>query len=172
MKYSNTPSAIKSRLRRLPKLMKDHMVSARKRDAKECIQYFQSGLLNNEFKLTPLSPRTIEEKIRLGCSKPSSPLYRMGFDQAHTYVKGLRYFKTSNGYVVRMTGRHYDGKIDNHTLLMIHEYGCTLKNGGRIPARPALREAYNKTLKNIQARDGALKKIIEDYLRTGKWNAK
>ena len=172
MKYSNTPSAIKARLKRLPKLLEDHMVSARKRDAKECIQYFQSGLLNNEFKLTPLSPRTIEEKIRLGCSKPSNPLYRMGLDQARTYIKGLRYFKTGNGYVVRMTGRHYDGKIDNHTLLMIHEYGCTLKNGGRIPARPALHEAYNRTLKNIQVRDGALKKTIEDYLRTGKWNAK
>ena len=172
MKYSNTPSAIKQRINRLPLLMKDHMDSRRKRDAKDLIRYFQSGLLNNEFKLTPLSPRTIEEKIRLGVSKPSNPLYRLGFDGAYTYVKGLKYFKTTDGYVVRMVGKHHDSKIDNHGLLMIHEYGCTLKNGGKIPARPALHRAYERVLQDIRKRDGALRKSIGDYLRTGKWNAK
>lgn len=172
MKYKNNVNAVKARIRRLPKIYEDHIVVARKRDANMCIEYWRSGILNDEFKLAPLAPSTLAQKIRLGCERPASPLYRLGFEGAHTYIKGLRMFRTKNGYVLRMTGKHHDSKIDNHGLLMIHEYGCVLRNGGRIPARPALHRAYEKTLKDIKKNDKALKSVINEYLRTGQWSKK
>lgn len=169
MKYSQKTSAIKARIRRLPKIYQDHIDTMRKRDAKEFIEYWRSGILNNEFKLTPLADSTIARKIRLGMARPQNPLYGLGFEGAYTYIKGMRVFRTRDGYVVRMTGKHHDSKIDNHGLLIIHEYGCTLKNGGRLPARPAMHEAYKRVLKDIKKRDSAMADKINEFLRSGKW---
>lgn len=169
MTYSQTTSAIKARLKRLPKIYKDKIDTMRKRDAKDFITYWRSGILNNEFKLTPLADSTIQRKIRLGMSRPQNPLYGLGLEGAHTYIKGMRIFRTAKGYVVRMTGKHHDSKIDNHGLLLIHEYGCTLKNGGRIPARPAMQEAYKRVLEDIKKRDSAMVDKINTYLRSGVW---
>lgn len=166
MNYSNTPSAVRQRIRRLPKILGEIVDTMRKRDAEHVIQYWRSGLLNNSFNLAPLSPATIQKKIKQKYSAPNNPLYGLGMDGAYTYIKGLRYFKTKNGYVVRMTGRHHDSKIDNKGLLMIHEYGCNLKNG-RIPARPALHMAYEQLLKEIQQRDASVTDAINVYLKTG-----
>lgn len=169
MTYSQTTSAIKQRIKRLPKIYKDKIDTMRKRDAKDFIAYWRSGILNNEFKLTPLADSTIQRKIRLGMSRPQNPLYGLGLEGAYTYIKGMRIFRTAKGYVVRMTGKHHDSKIDNHGLLLIHEYGCTLKNGGRIPARPAMQEAYKRVLEDIKKRDSAMVDKINDYLRSGVW---
>ena len=169
MIYSQKTSAIKARLKRLPKIYEDRIDTMRKRDAKDFISYWRSGILNNEFKLTPLADSTIQRKIRLGMARPQNPLYGLGFEGAHTYIKGMRIFRTAKGYVVRMTGKHHDSKIDNHTRLRIHEYGCTLKNGGRLPARPAMHEAYKRVLKDIKKRDSAIADKINDYLRSGVW---
>ena len=169
MTYSQKTSAIKARIKRLPKIYKDHIEAVRKRDADEYISYWKSGLLNNEFKLTPLADSTIQRKIRLAYTKPQNPLYGLGLEGAHTYIKGMRIFRTKDGYVARMTGKHHDSKIDNHGLLLIHEYGCVLKNGGRIPARPAMHEAYKRVLKNIKKRDSAMMSKINAYLRSGVW---
>lgn len=169
MKYSQNVEAVKQRVRRLPKLYQDYISTARKRDGHDFIKYWQSGLLNNEFKLTPLDPKTIKRKIRMGYSRPQNPLYGLGLDGSYTYIKGMRLFRTSKGYVVRMTGRHHDSKIDNHGLLMIHEYGCVLRNGGRIPPRPVMQKAYEKVLSDISKRDQALLGRISNFLRSGKW---
>ena len=169
MIYSQKTSAIKARIKRLPKIYNDRIDTMRKRDAKDFISYWRSGILNNEFKLTPLADSTIQRKIRLGMARPQNPLYGLGFEGAHTYIKGMRVFRTAKGYVVRMTGKHHDSKIDNHILLLIHEYGCTLKNGGRIPARPAMHEAYKRVLKDIKKRDSAMADKINAYLRSGIW---
>lgn len=169
MKYSQKTSAIKARLKRLPKIYMDHIESARKRDAKDFISYWRSGILNNEFKLTPLADSTIQRKIRLGMTKPQNPLYGLGLEGAHTYIKGMRIFRTAKGYVVRMTGKHHDSNVDNHTLLLIHEYGCVLKNGDRLPARPAMQEAYKRVLKDIKKRDSAMADKINAFLRSGIW---
>lgn len=172
MKYSQKTSAIKARIRRLPKMYMDYIKSARKRDANAFITYWRSGILNNEFKLTPLADSTIQRKIRLGMTRPQNPLYGLGFEGAYTYIKGMRIFRTDKGYVVRMTGKHHDSDVDNRTLLLIHEYGCTLKNGGRIPARPAMHEAYKRVLKDIEKRDSAIADIISTYLRSGVWQTR
>ena len=169
MTYSQKTSAIKARMKRLPKIYKDYIYTARKRDANDFISYWKSGLLNNEFKLTPLADRTIQYKIQLAYAKPQNPLYGLGLEGAHTYIKGMRIFRTAKGYVARMTGKHHDSKIDNHGLLLIHEYGCTLKNGSRIPARPAMHEAYKRVLKDIKKRDSAMMSKINAYLRSGVW---
>lgn len=169
MIYSQKTSAIKARIKRLPKIYKDRIDTMRKRDAKDFISYWRSGLLNNEFKLTPLADSTIQRKIRLGMARPQNPLYGLGLEGAYTYIKGMRIFRTAKGYVVRMTGKHHDSKIDNHGLLLIHEYGCTLKNGGRLPARPAMHEAYKRVLKDIKKRDSAMIDKINSYLRSGVW---
>lgn len=169
MTYSQKTSAIKARIKRLPKIYEDRIDTMRKRDAKDFISYWRSGILNNEFKLTPLADSTVARKIRLKMARPQNPLYGLGFEGAHTYIKGMRIFRTKDGYVVRMTGKHHDSKIDNHGLLLIHEYGCTLKNGGRIPARPAMQEAYKKVLGDIKSRDSAMTDKINEYLRSGKW---
>lgn len=169
MTYSQKTSAIKARIRRLPKIYMDYIKSARKRDANAFITYWRSGILNNEFKLTPLADSTIQRKIRLGMARPQNPLYGLGLEGAYSYIKGMRIFHNDKGYVVRMTGKHHDSKIDNHTLLLVHEYGCTLKNGGRIPARPAMHEAYKRVLEDIKGRDSAMTGKINDYLRSGIW---
>ena len=169
MTYSQKTSAIKARIRRLPKIYEDRIKTMRKRDVNDFISYWRSGILNNEFKLTPLADSTIQRKIRLGMSRPQNPLYGLGFEGAYTYIKGMRIFRTDKGYVVRMTGKHHDSKVDNHTLLLIHEYGCTLKNGGRIPARPAMHEAYKRVLEDIKKRDSAMMSKINAYLRSGVW---
>lgn len=169
MTYSQKTSAIKARIKRLPKIYKDKIDTMRKRDANDFIAYWRSGILNNEFKLTPLADSTVARKIRLGMARPQNPLYGLGFEGAHTYIKGMRVFRTANGYVVCMTGKHHDSKIDNHGLLLIHEYGCVLNHGGRLPARPAMHEAYKKVLKDIKKRDGAMAGKINEYLRSGEW---
>ena len=169
MTYSQKTSAIKARIKRLPKIYKDKIDTMRKRDANDFIVYWRSGILNNEFKLTPLADSTVARKIRLGMARPQNPLYGLGFEGAHTYIKGMRVFRTANGYVVRMTGKHHDSKIDNHGLLLIHEYGCVLNHGGRLPARPAMHEAYKRVLKDIKKRDGAMAGKINEYLRSGEW---
>lgn len=169
MKYSQRTEVVKARIRRLPKIFHDKITSARKRDAKDFIAYWRSGILNNEFKLTELADETIAKKIRLGYSRPQNPLYGLGLEGSYTYIKGMRAFRTDAGYVVRMVGRHHDSKVDNHTLLLIHEYGCPLKNGGRIPPRPAMHEAYKRVLKDIRKRDSAMAKSINRYIRSGKW---
>lgn len=169
MTYSQNTKAVKARIKRLPRIYKDKIESARKRDANEFINYWRSGLLNNEFKLTPLVDSTIKRKIRLAYAKPQNPLYGLGLEGAHTYIKGMRAYRTKKGYVVRMVGKHHDSKIDNHGLLMIHEYGCTYKDGHRLPARPAMHEAYKRVLKDIKKRDSAMAKSINHYLRSGEW---
>lgn len=169
MKYSQNVEAVRQRVRRLPQLYKDYVSTARKRDAKDLIAYWRSGLLNNEYKLTPLSQSTIDRKIRLGYTRPQNPLYGLGMDGSHTYIKGLRLFRTSKGYVVRMTGRHHDSKIDNLGLLRIHENGCILRNGGRLPPRPVLKESYRRVLQDIKERDSAMADRINEYLRSGRW---
>lgn len=166
MKYSNSVGAVKQRIRRLPKLIGTEIETMRKRDAQRLIELWRSGLLNGEFKLTPLSQATINKKIKLGYNAPTNPLYGLGMDGAHTYIKGLRYFKKSKGYVVRMTGKHHDSKIDNKGLLLIHEYGCNTPHG-RIPARPALNMAYKELMKEIKNRDKAITDAINQYLKTG-----
>lgn len=169
MTYSQNVKAVQARIKRLPRIYKDKIESMRKRDANDFITYWRSGLLNNEFKLTPLADSTIARKIRLAYAKPQNPLYGLGFEGAHTYIKGMRVFRTKEGYVVRMTGKHHDSKIDNHGLLLIHEYGCTYKDGHRLPARPAMHEAYKRVLKDIKKRDSAMTKSINHYLRSGEW---
>lgn len=169
MTYSQNVKAVQARIRRLPRIYKDKIESMRKRDANDFITYWRSGLLNNEFKLTPLADSTIARKIRLAYAKPQNPLYGLGFEGARTYIKGMRIFRTKEGYVVRMVGKHHDSKIDNHGLLLIHEYGCTYKDGHRLPARPAMHEAYKRVLKDIKKRDSAMVKSINRYLRSGEW---
>jgi hypothetical protein len=169
MTYSQNVKAVQARIKRLPRIYKDKIESMRKRDANDFIAYWRSGLLNNEFKLTPLADSTIARKIRLAYAKPQNPLYGLGFEGAHTYIKGMRIFRTKEGYVVRMTGKHHDSKIDNHGLLLIHEYGCTYKDGHRLPARPAMHEAYKRVLKDIKKRDSAMTRSINRYLRSGEW---
>jgi len=169
MTYSQNVKAVQARIKRLPRIYKDKIESMRKRDANDFITYWRSGLLNNEFKLTPLADSTIARKIRLAYAKPQNPLYGLGFEGAHTYIKGMRVFRTKEGYVVRMTGKHHDSKIDNHGLLLIHEYGCTYKDGHRLPARPAMHEAYKRVLKDIKKRDSAMTRSINRYLRSGEW---
>ena len=66
MTYSQKTSAIKARIKRLPKIYKDKIDTMRKRDANDFIVYWRSGILNNEFKLTPLADSTVARKIRLG----------------------------------------------------------------------------------------------------------
>lgn len=164
MRYSDKVAAINARIRRLPRLYEDYIKSSRDRDADRFIGYWKSGILNNEYKLTPLKAETVARKVRQGCARPNNPLYGLGEEGAHTYIKGMRKFRTKDGYVVRMTGKHHDSKVDNHALLLIHEYGL-----GNNPKRPVMHESYKRTLEHIVTEDKAMVKTINEYLRNGKW---
>ncbi|MBD5584146.1 MAG: hypothetical protein HDQ88_03620 [Clostridia bacterium] len=164
MKYSDRVAAVNARIKRLPRLYEDYIKSSRDRDADKYIGYWKSGILNNEYKLTPLKPETVVRKMKQGCARPTSPLYGLGLEGAHTFIKGMRKFRTSEGYVVRMTGKHHDSEIDNHALLLIHEYGL-----GNNPKRPAMHKSYARVLEDIKRDDRAMVKTINQYIRNGKW---
>lgn len=98
--------------------------------------------------LTPrLKPSTIKSKRQKGMPFPQTPLYGWGLTSKNSMINGLRVETTGKGgWRLRPFGKH--DKISMQKLFAIHEYGATLKNGGKIPARKPLRravEAYKKS---------------------------
>jgi hypothetical protein len=171
--FSTNWSAVKQRIRRIPKIAEGIADMQRSRDADELISIWRNGLINNSFSLVPLKPDTKARKARLGYRYPSSPLYGLGLEGSKTYIKGMRKYKTKRGYTVHMiNGKHHKSKLPLSALFVVHEYGTTIeKRDGtiiQIPARSAMHKAYAKLLRKLKAKDPSIefKLAINQYIKT------
>jgi hypothetical protein len=135
--------AIKKRIQRLPKKIGDTLETSSKKDALRFIKNYRDGIRNNTFGLEALKPETITRKRKRHYSRPESPLYGLGMDGTRTYTSGIRPYKTKKGWRVRVINiKHHSADVSVETLFHVHEYGAVI----RIPARPAFKRAYEKTL--------------------------
>jgi hypothetical protein len=173
--FSSNWTAVRQRIRRLPRLVEGVADAQRKRDAHELVTLWRSGIRDRKLHLLPLVPATIRKKIWSDYAKPRTPLYGLGLDGPRTYIKGMRVFKTKNGYRVQMIdGKHHKSNLTLKSLFIVHEYGTTInkKNGGtfRIPSRPAMQRSYEALLRSIARRDPQeeLVKATEEFIRTGR----
>jgi hypothetical protein len=109
------------------------------------IKLFQEKLINGDFK-PRLKRSTVRQKRRKGYDLPETPLYGRGLRVKSSMINGLKPFKTKNGvWRIRPTGKHQ--KMAMSKLFAIHEFGATLKNGGKIAARKPI----GKTVKAYKA---------------------
>lgn len=169
--FSTKWTAVRQRVRRLPKIAEGVADAQRKRDAHELVSRWRFGIENNTLGLEKLRPLTRARKVRLGYRRPSSPLYGLGLEGARTYIKGMRVFRKRRGYSVRMiNGRHHKSKLPLSALFVVHEYGATTRKGVRIPPRPAMQKAYAQVLRRLKSNDPAKEfgAAVNEYIRTGK----
>lgn len=150
-KFSTKYAAVKSRIRRLPKLVEQTADTFSKKDAVALIETFQDGIKNDSFGLTRLKNKTILAKAKQGKPKPATPLYGDGETEDDSYINLFAIRKIKNGYrVFARWAKHHSAGIPLRDLFEIHEKGALIKmaNGGiiRIPPRPAFSKAFRRFL--------------------------
>lgn len=167
-KFSSNFEAVRSRIRRLPKMLEKIAETQNKKDAKGIINEYQAGLKKNNLGLQKLHPFSIEKKIENGYSKPRNPLYGEGDSLDRTLYNGIEIKKKGNRYYVQFSRKkHHKAKLTIAQLQRIHEngaviavtprmraflhwYGLHLKATTqviRIPPRQAFSKAVNKYLR-------------------------
>jgi len=185
-KFSKHYEAVKTRVRRLPKLMISQMKAHARRDANGVIKEFRDGISNDALMLRRLRPLTIESKARRALESPETPLYGLGMEDRRSYVNMLHVKKVGDRmYVVRPKPGYHHGKrwpgdqakkqIKLKDLFDVHEYGAVINNAFgrgivvRIPPRPALRFAYKKYIRRRARQDPAVavRVAIAKYVRMG-----
>jgi len=173
-KFSKHFEAVKSRVRRLPKMMIGHLKAHARKDANGVIEEFKDGIANDSLRLERLRPATIESKERHGLGQPTTPLFGLGLEDRRSYVNMLHVRKVAERmYVVRPKPGYHHGKTEPgdppkkavklKDLFDVHEYGALIANAFgkgivvRIPPRPALRFAYKKYIRRRAREDPAVK---------------
>lgn len=174
-KLSQTADAVRKRKAALPALAEGLMRSSRRGDADSLIAYFRSGIAERRFRLAPLKPATVKAKARRGQSSPSAPLYGEGLPEARSYVRALKRYRLSRGWVVRFpAARHHSSELTVDKLHEVHEYGAVFVskagNAWRMPARPALTKAYERVLADLRRRDPSaeVRRACAEHLRDGR----
>lgn len=184
--FSKHYEAVRSRVRRLPKLMISQMKAHARKDANGVIKEFHDGIKNDSLRLQRLKPATIESKERRGLMQPETPLYALGLEDKRSYVNMLHVRKVGDRmYVVRPKHGYHHGKrwpgdepkqkIKLKDLFDVHEYGAVINNAFgkgimvRIPPRPALRYAYKKYIRRRAREDPAVavRIAIAKYIKAG-----
>lgn len=175
IQFSTNWAAVKQRIRKIPTIAEGVAAMQRARDADDLIATWRAGLTGNTFRLVPLKQKTVDRKIALSYRYPTHPLYGLGLEGSYTYIKGMRKFRTKNGFVVRMIdGKHHTSKLSLASLFVVHEYGATImSSSGRpiiIPARPAMQKAYTRVLNRLKAQDPSLefRLAINQFILTGR----
>lgn len=106
-------------------------------------------LVEDSIKLGYLTPKlkkdTIKSKRSKGYLYPEHPLYGLGEENGKSMLRGLRVRKIKNGWRLAPEGKHHSG-LSQQTIWTIHEFGATLTNGGKIPAR----KPFKTALKNFR----------------------
>lgn len=147
---------IEKRLKSTQPLIVQLAFAFTKAEAKRFINNFQNGIRQNNFKLTPLAPITVEKKRDEGLPKPTVPLYGAGDDKkTNSYINMLRILKLKNGWKVYPSRKkHWKSKLKLNELFEIHEYGSLIQTKNaviRIPPRPAFLKAKLRTLNQAKA---------------------
>ena len=190
-KFSEKIKAINRRVDKLPKLLNMKLSAATKKRAELFIKIFQAGIRNREFGLKRLSSATIEQKVKRGYTKPSTPLYGAGDSEQNSLLNVFLIKKLKNGWqVYPRNARHHKSKLKLKWLLAIHEEGAIIRVTDRmrrflhyigihlradtmlirIPPRPAQRLAYQEMLRQIAKEDPVpdIKKAIKKLMNEGK----
>lgn len=190
-KLSKDVEAIRSRMRRLPKLVHDAMDSQVKKDAVNVIKEYQHGIRNNSFGLARLSGATVQQKKSEGMSKPSTPLYGEGDARPNSLINALSIRKIKNGYrLFRRKAKHHASELPLNVLLSIHENGAIIKVTPRmrsflhyigihlkqdtklirIPPRPVVDKAIARVLRKKKRGEPAasVRKAINELIKTGR----
>jgi len=176
LKTSRAFEQKKARIRKLPKIGEEMMMGMRKKDAYDLIMIFHDGIKNDSFGLKRLMDLSIEHKKSMGYAKPTYPLYGKGDDdKKKSFMNMMRMRRLKNGWKIYPSwGRHHKANLELRHLLMIHEYGCLIKqkNGNiiRIPPRPAWLYAKNRFFRKLSAsqEDKDRKSALTEYIQTGK----
>jgi hypothetical protein len=175
VKYSKNFDDIEKRLKRIPHLVEETMYTVTKKDATDFIRAFRSNIKFKRLSLTPLHPKTIGIKEKLGYSKPKTPLYGAGDDKDNSYINMFGLKKIKNGWkVYPRWAQHHRVAIQLRELLIIHEYGAIIetKDGGlqRIPPRPVVFQTYRDSLNKRKKKDNSkeIKKAINQYIQISK----
>lgn len=189
-KFSTNFQAVKSRIKRLPKLVSETADTIAKKDAVAVIEAFREGIKQNTFNLKPLLEVSRQNKIKQGYSRPSNPLYGKGEDDDRSYINVLKIRKIKNGYRIFLSWKkHHSGNISLRLLFFIHEKGAIIRvtekmrvflhvvgihlktttNLIRIPPRPTFRKAFNRALRRKARQENvdAVKKAILQIIKTG-----
>lgn len=167
-KPSKNFEAIRSRMRRLPKLINGAMDASAKKDIISVIEEYQKGIYRNNFGLQGLNDQTIRIKSEEGLSKPKTPFYGKGYSEKNSLINALFYRKIKNGYrLYRRRAKHHKADLPLNVLLSIHEHGAVIKvtkkmrnflhylgihlkketNVIRIPPRLIVNKAINRALR-------------------------
>lgn len=173
-RLSNSFQAKRSRIQRLPQIIDEMVNAALKKDAVGVIEIFQDGIRRNNFRLAPLSQKTIERKRRQGQAKPNVPLYGRGDDEENSYINVWYLVRTKHGWRVRpRNARHWSGRIKLKDLWKVHEHGATIETPRGvivIPDRPAWEKAQQRYLKQRlnQETEEEVRAAIRAVMRTGR----
>lgn len=172
-RFSDNYEAVKSRIRRLPKLIEDSADTFTKKDAVGVIEAFQDGIREDGLNLEQLQPQTVIAKQREGFTQPETPLYGEGDANRNSYINMFGIRKIKKGYrVYARWARHRSG-LPLRDLFLIHERGALIGGPGgaviRIPPRPAFNRAFARYLeKRLEAENvEAVQEAIRQYLETG-----
>ena len=171
--FSSRYAAVLRRMQRLPRLVDQMADTVTKKDAIGVIETIQEGIRKGTFNLTPLKPETVERKRREGYSKPKTPLYGAGDDEANSYINALRIRKIKRGYrVYRSWAKHHKAGLPLRMLVQIHEEGTVIRRGNGvivIPPRPVFRKGFNRYLRRRRRAENVqrVKDAMTLYIRTG-----
>ena len=164
---------VDARMRELPEVWWNFMMSETKRQACRMVVNFQEGIKKNNFQLERLKSATIDKKYDKAYPAPNRPLYGLGETDV-AFLNMLRIRKLKYGWKVAPSwAKHRESNLPLRALLEIHEYGKSFVNAGgtvtRIPPRPAFRKAYERTLKQQREVSGPeVRKKLNEFIRTGK----
>ena len=157
MSLSVNVSAIRKRIKRLPKIGDDLANTSSKKDALLLVKYYREGVGNGSFSLPSLQRQSVQQKIKKGYTKPQDPLYGLGMEGRRTLSSTLRVYKTWQGWRVKWPNkRHHSSKLTVAHLAYIHEHGLIIQKGGhsfRLPERPAFTRAYKRLMSEISNKD-------------------
>lgn len=193
VKYSTNFEAVRSRLRRMPKLTQDAAEASIKRDLQNVIKEYQKGLEANNFRLTPLSSFTVQRKRDQGMQKPKAPLYGSGASDKNSLYNALAIRKIKGGWrLYRRKAKHHESGLPLNILLSIHENGAIIKVTAkmraflhyiglhlkkqttmiRIPPRPIVDKAIQRMLRKKKKHEVAknIKKAMVKMIKTGNEN--
>lgn len=131
------------------------------------VRTFKKLLKSGTFRPS-LKPSTIKAKRRAGMSQPSTSLYGWGESVRNSMINGLQVQTQGRGkWTVKPFGKHHSN-ISMQKLFAIHQYGATLKNGGKIPARKPLSrsiDAYRKSSEYLRENFTVVKKIAAGLVK-------
>ncbi len=184
--FSIKYEAVRSRIKRLPKLVEEAASAQVKRDGLNLIEFFQDGIRNSTFDLVPLEDSTIVGKRLQGYLKPETPLYGAGDEEEMSYINMLRIKKVGarKWLVFPSTDKHHTSALNLKSLLEVHEQGITIsqtrKNADtgedtevliRIPPRPAFSRAFQKVLRtrleDQRESTAKVKEAVKNLILTG-----